>query len=214
MRPEGKSGGHGVGWSEIAQVIPPATPFSPANARCPGLPTASLSSAQLTPLSICDRSVNSLQYKFDVPPSFDEIPVSIADLGGAELDLRFQSAVEGDIAVLVAPVMRFRDIGFNADVTIEELFEPPALIRGFGPELIAKQIEDDDIVSMEIVKKDGRQYYEYELNSKHLLVRGRRAGSSPACVHLSQHRVVLPIFNKRAELSAVAVRGHVVAIAV
>ena len=48
LRPEGKSGGHGVGWSEIPQ------------------------------------------YGFKVPAGagWQEIPVSIADLGGAEIDLR------------------------------------------------------------------------------------------------------------------------------
>ncbi|GIL48056.1 hypothetical protein Vafri_4764 [Volvox africanus] len=72
VRPEGKSGGHGVGWSEI----PP--------------------------------------YKFRVPKGWEEIPVSIADLGGTEIDLRYQNKEQGDLAVVVAPVLRFMDVGFNA----------------------------------------------------------------------------------------------------
>jgi hypothetical protein len=50
-------------------------------------------------------------YSFVVAQTWDEIPVSIADLGGAEVDLRFQDKEEGDISVVVAPVARFADIG-------------------------------------------------------------------------------------------------------
>lgn len=35
------------------------------------------------------------------------MPVSIADLGGTEIDLRFSSPMEGNISVVVAPVLRF-----------------------------------------------------------------------------------------------------------
>ena len=37
--------------------------------------------------------------------------MSIADLGGAEVDLRFTNKDEGDVSVVVAPVARFADIG-------------------------------------------------------------------------------------------------------
>jgi len=45
LRPDGKSGGHGVGWSEIPK------------------------------------------YSFKVPAGWEEVPVSIADLGGTEVCL-------------------------------------------------------------------------------------------------------------------------------
>ena len=48
-RPLGKSGGHGIGWSEIPQ------------------------------------------YSFRIPQAWEETPVSIADLGGTEIDLRFKN---------------------------------------------------------------------------------------------------------------------------
>lgn len=67
-RPAGKSGGHGIGWSEIPQ------------------------------------------YKFRVPETWAEVPVSIADLGGTEIDLRFKCRDEGDLSVVVAPVLRFRHV--------------------------------------------------------------------------------------------------------
>lgn len=93
---------------------------------------------------------------------------------------------EGDAAVLVAPVLRFRDVGFNADVSLEDLFEPKRLIYGFGPELIGKPIEDDDLVSVNTVSKKGRTYYEYELKSKHLLVRETPGASTAQERHAAE----------------------------
>ncbi len=122
-RPEGKSGGHGVGWSEI----PP--------------------------------------YAFLVAPGWDEVPVSIADLGGAEVDLRFQSKEEGDISVVVAPVARFADIGFNADVRLQQLVTPEQLISGFAPELTGVPLAEGDVLSTATPKKGSLTHYEYELKT-------------------------------------------------
>lgn len=36
-----------------------------------------------------------------------------------QIDLRFSSRDQGNLAVVVAPVLRFIDVGFNADVRIE-----------------------------------------------------------------------------------------------
>lgn len=41
-----------------------------------------------------------------------QVPVSIADLGGTEIDLRFKSSKEGRLFVIVAPVQRFSDGAF------------------------------------------------------------------------------------------------------
>lgn len=38
-----------------------------------------------------------------------QVPVSIADLGGTEIDLRFANSKEGRLFVIVAPVLRFAD---------------------------------------------------------------------------------------------------------
>lgn len=107
-------------------------------------------------------------YGFLVPETWAEIPVSIADLGGTELDLRFKgdkgiTGVKGDIAIVVAPVLRFASVGFNADVRIEDLFTPERAIVGFGTELTGRNVEDD-IESMNTRKKDGLTYYDYELS--------------------------------------------------
>ncbi|KXZ43470.1 hypothetical protein GPECTOR_89g490 [Gonium pectorale] len=134
-RPEGKSGGHGVGWSEI----PP--------------------------------------YKFKVPAGWDEIPVSIADLGGTEawtfgkqIDLRYQSKDQGDVAVVVAPVLRFMDVGFNAKVTLKEIGPPQRVIEGFAPELFGKPLDEDDVLATEVVtREDGGLYYLWELKPHNLV---------------------------------------------
>lgn len=67
--------------------------------------------------------------------------MSIADLGGTEIDLRFGNEQEGSMAIVVAPVLRFADVGFNADVRLEELGSPAKMIGGFGPELFGSPLQ-------------------------------------------------------------------------
>jgi hypothetical protein len=51
------------------------------------------------------------------------VPVSIADLGGTEIDLRFSSPQEGNISVVVAPVLRFSSSkGFISNLSREAGF--------------------------------------------------------------------------------------------
>lgn len=122
QRPEGKSGGHGVGWTEIPR------------------------------------------YSFKVPPGWEETPVSIADLGGTEIDLRYGNRKEGGLVVIVAPVMRFKDIGFNADVTLEDIGPPDRLILGFAPEIVGSPLPEDAVEETQVVKKDGRTYYQWRVS--------------------------------------------------
>ncbi|GLC37021.1 hypothetical protein PLESTB_001400800 [Pleodorina starrii] len=127
-RPEGKSGGHGVGWSEIPQ------------------------------------------YRFKVPQGWAEIPVSIADLGGTEIDLRYQSKEQGDVAVVVAPVLRFMDVGFNAKVSLREIGPPQRVIEGFAPELFGRPLDEGDVVATEVAnREDGGLYYLWELKQHRLV---------------------------------------------
>lgn len=127
QRPEGKSGGHGVGWS----VIP--------------------------------------QYMFKVPPGWTETPVSIADLGGTEIDLRYGKEDEGSVMVIVAPVLRFMDVGYNADVHLNEIGSPQKLIEGFAPELFGAPLKEGDVLDTEIVDKSGNTYYEWSLKPHRLI---------------------------------------------
>lgn len=52
-----------------------------------------------------------------------------------QIDLRFANKDQGRLQVVVAPVLRFADVGFNADVRIDQLNRPEAIISGFAPEL-------------------------------------------------------------------------------
>eukprot|EP00850_Spirogloea_muscicola_P018891 SM000178S03456 [mRNA] locus=s178:169574:171781:- [translate_table: standard] len=132
-RPEGKSGGHGVGWSEM------------------------------------------IPYSFQVPEEWDEVPVSIADLGGTEIDLRFQNAKEGNLSITVAPVLRFSDrLGNNAK--IEDIGTPDKVINAFGPELVGSNVEGK-VKDMEVREVNGRKYYQYELETPHALVSATAAGN-------------------------------------
>ena len=126
-RPEGKSGGHGVGWSEIPR------------------------------------------YAFRVPSGWEETPVSIADLGGTEIDLRFASKEMGSLAVVVAPVLRFMDVGFNADLRIEGLGTPDRIIAGFAPEIFGKPLDEDSVTDTQVVEVNGLTYYHWAVKP-HALV--------------------------------------------
>ncbi|GFH32668.1 PsbP domain-containing protein, partial [Haematococcus lacustris] len=77
------------------------------------------------------------------------------------IDLRYSSREQGEVTVVVAPVMRFADIGFNAKVTIEQLGTPEKIIKGFAPELFGKPVEDEDILETEVTEKDGLSYYQW-----------------------------------------------------
>lgn len=121
-RPEGKQGGHGVGWSEI----PP--------------------------------------YTFLLPEGWEETAVSIADLGGTELDARFKSKTTnapGDMAIIVAPVLRFTNVGFGADVRITELGSPEKMLLGFGPEITGGPIDEDMIEKVSTRTDKDIPYYDY-----------------------------------------------------
>lgn len=50
-----------------------------------------------------------------------QVPVSIADLGGTEIDLRFANSKEGRLFVIVAPVLRFADSKFLTDLVFKTL---------------------------------------------------------------------------------------------
>lgn len=126
-RPEGKSGGHGVGWSEIPR------------------------------------------YTFQVPEGWEEKPVSIADLGGTEIDLRFENPDQGNLLVIVAPVLRFMDVGYNASVDIEQIGPPDTIIAGFAPELYGKPLMEDDVIETAVVHDGGLTYYQWQVKPHHVV---------------------------------------------
>ncbi|GFP80219.1 psbp domain-containing protein 4 chloroplastic [Phtheirospermum japonicum] len=116
-----------------------------------------------------------IPYKFSVPQDWDEVPVSIADLGGTEIDLRFASPKEGRLFVIVAPVLRFSD-DLGDDATIERIGTPEKVINAFGPEVIGENVEGK-VLSSEIAEHDGRKYYQFELEPPHILITATAAGN-------------------------------------
>ncbi|KAL5776762.1 hypothetical protein ACOSP7_009688 [Xanthoceras sorbifolium] len=116
-----------------------------------------------------------IPYAFSVPQDWDEVPVSIADLGGTEIDLRFASPKEGRLFVIVAPVLRFADnLGDNS--TIEKIGPPEKVINAFGPEVIGENVEGK-VLSMDVVEHSGKTYYQYELEPPHVLITATAAGN-------------------------------------
>ena len=57
-----------------------------------------------------------------------------------QIDLRFANPEEGDLEVVVAPVMRFKDIDFNANVKIEDIAPPDRIISGFALEIFGSPL--------------------------------------------------------------------------
>ncbi|KAL3845453.1 hypothetical protein ACJIZ3_002856 [Penstemon smallii] len=116
-----------------------------------------------------------IPYAFSVPPDWDEVPVSIADLGGTEIDLRFANPKQGRLFVIVAPVLRFADdLGDNA--TIERIGTPEKVINAFGPEVIGENVEGK-VLSSEVAVHSGRTYYQFELEPPHVLITATAAGN-------------------------------------
>jgi PsbP len=56
-------------------------------------------------------------------------------------------------------VLRFVDVGFNADVRIEELGPPDKIIAGFAPELFGAPLEQGDVTDTVVAKRGGLTYY-------------------------------------------------------
>ncbi|CAA0812921.1 PsbP domain-containing protein 4- chloroplastic [Striga hermonthica] len=116
-----------------------------------------------------------IPYAFSVPQDWDEVPVSIADLGGTEIDLRFASPKEGRLFVIVAPVLRFAD-NLGDDATIERIGTPEKVINAFGPEVIGENVEGK-VVSSKVSEHSGRKYYQFELEPPHVLITATAAGN-------------------------------------
>ena len=89
---------------------------------------------------------------------------------GTEIDLRFKSREEGDLSVVVAPVLRFRDVGYNANVTMEFLGDPDKIIAGFAPELFGAPLLDDDVLWTEVKKQGDATYYTWGLKPHRFVV--------------------------------------------
>ncbi|KAI3689457.1 hypothetical protein L2E82_47414 [Cichorium intybus] len=116
-----------------------------------------------------------IPYAFSVPDGWEETPVSIADLGGTEIDLRFSSPSDGRLFVIVAPVLRFADY-LEDDAKIEKIGPPEKVINAFGPEVIGENVEGK-VVNSQVKEYSGRKYYQFELEPPHCLITATAAGN-------------------------------------
>ncbi|KAL4565811.1 hypothetical protein LXL04_029917 [Taraxacum kok-saghyz] len=116
-----------------------------------------------------------IPYAFSVPDGWEETPVSIADLGGTEIDLRFGNPSCGRLFVVVAPVLRFADY-LEDDAKIEKIGTPEKVINAFGPEVIGENV-DGKVVSTQVKEYSGRKYYQFELEPPHCLITATAAGN-------------------------------------
>lgn len=115
-----------------------------------------------------------IPYSFKVPDGWEETPVSIADLGGTEIDLRFGNPKEGRLSVIVAPTRRFADD--LDDATIEKIGTPEKVINAFGPEVIGENVEGK-VLSTATAEYSGRTYYQFELEPPHIFITATAAGN-------------------------------------
>ncbi|XP_047322344.1 psbP domain-containing protein 4, chloroplastic isoform X1 [Impatiens glandulifera] len=116
-----------------------------------------------------------IPYYFQVPENWEEVPVSIADLGGTEIDLRFLNPKEGRLSVIVAPVLRFAD-NLGDDAKIETIGPPERVISAFGPEVIGENV-DGKVLSSKVAEHSGRLYYQFELEPPHIFITATAAGN-------------------------------------
>ena len=176
-RPDEKSGGHGVGWS----------PIIPYSFQVPD---------GWEEVFIIFSRLNHWVKSDSLTSVFCQVPVSIADLGGTEIDLRFANSKEGRLFIIVAPVLRFSGeissspecskVGFKwyydrltdieGDVTVEKIGPPEKVINAFGPEVIGENVEGK-VGSMEVKELMGRTYYQFELEPPHVLITATAAGN-------------------------------------
>ena len=96
-----------------------------------------------------------------IPSKYTKNPLFVWPCLPFQIDLRFGNRVQGSLSVVVAPVLRFVDVGYNADVRIEQLGEPDKIINGFAPELFGRPLDEGDVLETDTKTKDGITYYEW-----------------------------------------------------
>ncbi|KAL5545741.1 hypothetical protein UlMin_005428, partial [Ulmus minor] len=74
-----------------------------------------------------------------IPCGF-RVPVSIANLGGTKIDLRFGRAKKGGPFVIVAHALQFAG-NLGEDAKTEKIGPPEKVISAFGPKVIGENVE-------------------------------------------------------------------------
>ena len=105
------------------------------------------------------------QYSFKLPAGsqFSEIPTNVFDPSGSEIDAKFRSPREGDIAIVVAPIKRFMEIPEGKQVSIEDIGDQRKVLSGFHAELFGGEpLDDGNIEDMwSYTDNDGLTYYRF-----------------------------------------------------
>ena len=99
-----------------------------------------------------------------------------------QIDLRYTSPEEGGLEVVVAPVMRFKDIEFNANVKIEEIAPPERIISGFALEIFGAPLQVCLYLSLSWIKHTQWKAARFSVLSRcmcgqHLLMAGSESKS-------------------------------------
>lgn len=93
------------------------------------------------------------------------------------------------IAVVFTTLPVCRDVGYNANVTMDFLGPPDKIIAGFGPELFGAPLLDDDVTDTKVYKKGNDLYYQWDLKPHRKVVAtatGNRVRSLPSTLACSQ----------------------------
>jgi hypothetical protein len=133
---QGKSGGHGVGWSEMPRYtfkVPPGWEETPVS-------IADLGGTEVRQLSVkrVHTSVTNTQERGTFHAACPAAGVGAISASAAvfcsicaegclpccccsQIDLRFACPEQGNLQVVVAPVLRFADVGYNAGESVVQL---------------------------------------------------------------------------------------------
>lgn len=58
-------------------------------------------------------------------------------------------------------LLRLSSLCCHADVRIEQLNKPENIIAGFAPELFGRPLDEEDVLSQDVLQKDGITYYSW-----------------------------------------------------
>ncbi|KAL3143372.1 hypothetical protein ABBQ38_002202 [Trebouxia sp. C0009 RCD-2024] len=106
-------------------------------------------------------------YRFEVPSTYREVGVANIQSGNfcmpncAEpwTEVIFADDKEGKIQLMVAPLQKLTP---KANATIKDIGSIDSLVQSFGPYITGTNLEDEDVISKDILDVDGRTYYQYE----------------------------------------------------
>jgi len=110
------------------------------------------------------------QYHVCLPPEWKEVLVSNAKSGNycqprcdeATTEVSFGSSAQGTLQVIIIPTTKL--LIAKKYPTLHEVGDISSILNAISPAITGSvAVEEEDIVGMQQIKKNGRDYYEYEL---------------------------------------------------